>query len=260
MIALHPPMTSIRAITLASTLVLPFVSACDGESANANDDDTGEPTEGSTDDAACAPGYEGCVCVEGGVCLDGLACLSNLCVQAPGDDTTTDAPAETSGDDEESSEDDDDDETGDLSVGTESTETTSPVSDESSSGDEESSTTEPEPECLESDNYCVEGELQTCVEGQWQETTCVDHCLLTGYESQGCANADSCACSGFADDYCFYAAAAYCLCDGSGCDDAWLTELFDICIAGEPILDCYYPYLDQDTYAIDCTAAANACL
>jgi hypothetical protein len=194
------------------------------------------------------------------VCLGDLTCLSNLCVSVPSDDTTSAAPVDTGDEESSGAQDDDESSSGALSVGEDTGETTSDDA-ETSSGGEESSTTEPEPECLEGDNYCAEAEHQTCVDGQWVTSTCEENCNLVGYHSTGCESADACLCDGFANDACFNGAAGYCLCDTfNGCDDPWLYELYDFCIAGEPILDCYATFLDPDTYDIDCAAAEAACL
>src|SRR5262249_15052762 len=153
--------------------------------------------------AECTPGYEGCACLSG-ACLGDLQCFSDLCVEPP-------SGTETVGEDEEDTNDDDDDDDDDESSGVpEVTATESSTSAPGESTDdgveettnaestEESSTTEPEPECLEMDNYCANGMFQTCVGGQWEETTCTEVCGVSGYLSPGCSNADACLCEGFA--------------------------------------------------------------
>ena len=241
---------------MAGMLVLTCAIACGGDNATTLEEETttGAATTTTTTtttantepiEEECTPGYEGCACAEGDLCLAGLSCLSQLCVDAGQPGTTTDAEGSTTSA-----------LTAEDSGSTTSSATT--PSDESSS----SETTAVEPECLEGDNYCADGEIQTCVDGFWDVRTCEEHCLLIGYHSPGCANADGCTCEGFADTPCENGSLGLCYCAeidfGLLCDMEQWTEFYDQCIAGVDYAVCFidYPY---DGGNIDCATAEAAC-
>lgn len=242
-------------------LVLALFAACGGDDDPAQGEDDSS-TNASADDGVCTPGYEGCACAMD-TCLAGLQCFSGLCVDAGplettnGEDTT---PAEESSEDDEST-------SAPLTVGEESTtssdEESTTTAVESSS--EESTTTEPEPECLEGDNYCAEGEFQTCVEGQWQYSTCQEYCEPLGYDSPGCASTDGCTCEGFIDQPCADGSLGLCYCAevdfAIPCTTEQWTEFYDQCIAEVDYAVCFidYPWTG-DPADIDCAAAEAACL
>lgn len=237
---------------LACILVM---AACGGDGAAAAEvtgdaesgvDTTSAPPAGdgsSTGEhpAVCPPGYEGCACTSDGLCLSGLACLSNLCVD-PGTAAETSAADASTGND------------AGTTTGADGTTTT---------GDESSSTTEPEPECLEADNYCADSQLQTCVGGFWQVSTCEEHCLLTGYHATGCENSDGCHCEGFADDVCEEASYNLCVCAdldfGLPCNQDQWNEFYDQCFQElNEYVECFYDY--PITTPADCAPAEATCL
>lgn len=233
------------------------LAACSGdETPVVGDSSSGDGTGPS----ACIPGYEACPCMAG-ACLDGLVCLSELCVApadadtGPGESTgpsTTDATAGTSSDGSSTG----------APSSTESSGTTAALDDESSS-DGSSETTVAPPECLEGDNYCGDAELQTCVDGVWQHSSCADVCALTGYMSPGCASADACLCEGYADEICYDGAYNLCICADIDfdipCTDQQLQDFYDECIGqvNDYVL-CFADYpIDE---VADCAPAEDACL
>lgn len=210
----------------------------------------------------CTPGYEGCACTLEGVCLAGLTCASMLCVDLGAQESSTGAPLDTTTSET----------TGTTAPVAESstsesaeTESTSEV-DVGSSSSEASGTTEIEPVCPEGDNYCdMETAMhQTCVDGQWQVASCVEHCNLVGYDSPGCANTDSCTCVGFIDDACADGALGLCYCAdvvyGVPCDmNSWI-DFYDECFLGTTeYAVCWidYPYTGG---GYDCDTPIDVCL
>lgn len=243
---------------LLTMLGLALLSGCGADDDPAQEGDEESGTEASADDAVCTPGYEGCACAMD-TCLAGLQCLSGLCVDAgPLEGTSEDtAPAEESTEEGESST------SAPLTAGEESTTSGGEESTTSESSTEESSTTEPEPECLEGDNYCAEATFQTCVEGQWQVQTCQENCAPLGYDSPGCASTDACTCEGFTDPVCESGAYNLCICADIDfaipCTDEQLHEFYDQCIQmANEYVECFADYpIDE---VADCAPAENACL
>jgi hypothetical protein len=240
--------------------VLGLLAACGADDAPADDEDT-TGVEPGDESGACIPGYEGCACAPGDVCLGELACLSQICVDMGPSAETSTGGADTTPAEE--------------STGGEETSTSSPVTADGSTS-QESSTTEPastdessttalEPVCFEGDNYCnaEDSMFMTCVEGQWQESTCVEQCALTGYGSPGCADTDGCLCEGFTDIACEEGSLGLCYCAevdfAIPCTTEQWTEFYDQCIAGVDYAVCFidYPYIDGPP---DCAAAEAACL
>jgi hypothetical protein len=232
-------MRTTRALAFA-TLALALSAACNVEDPD-DDAQVGSDTTGAQE---CTPGSEGCACVEG-QCLGELQCFSNLCVVGPAASDSGDESEDESNDEADESESSGTPEVtateGSTSAPGESssddgTPEESTGAEESSSEGEESSTTEPAPECLEMDNYCANGMFQTCVGGQWDETTCSEVCGATGYLSPGCASADACQCEGFADAACDAGAWTTCYCyDVLGydiCDEELLGLAYDACYSG----------------------------
>lgn len=236
-----------------------LLSACGGDNAPAADDDTtsamppGDGTSTTVDatTGGCVAGYEGCPCAADGACLSGLACYSNLCVD-PGIATSTSGPDPTTGS-----------EPGTTTRADDGTSSTGDGSPSTGSSEGSSSTTEATPECLEGDNYCAVDQFQTCVGGVWEQTSCEDHCLLSGYHSPGCASADACTCDGFADDVCQEAAYNLCICAdldyGIPCTQDQWNEFYDECfnMVNDYVL-CFYDY--PIVMATDCGPAEDACL
>jgi hypothetical protein len=241
-------------------LLILVLAACGGGEATATGDTS---SSDGTGPSACTPGYEACACMAG-ACLDGLVCLSDLCVApvdvdtGPGESSgpgTTDTPTTATSDDGSSST--------DAPSSTESSSTTAPSGDDESSSGGSSETTMAPPECLEGDNYCLDAELQTCVGGVWQQSSCADACALTGYLSPGCASADACLCEGYADEVCYDGAYNLCICADIDfdipCTDEQLQIFFDECI-GEvnTYVECFADYpIDE---VADCAPAEDACL
>lgn len=194
----------------------------------------------TTDDAVCHAGYEKCPCLDG-LCLDGLVCLSDLCVQP--------APEPSSEGGEESS-------------------STSASGDDSSTGagessSEDSSTTMALEPCLDDDNYCDSGTLQTCDNGYWEYMPCPDWCALSGYDSPGCLTADACECEGYADPTCYDGAFNLCICADIDfnipCTDEQLKIFYDECwTMANTYVECFSAYpIDE---VADCAPAEAACL
>ncbi len=248
----------LRSDFLAFACLLFAASACVGDQPTAAESETtgtsapGENTSGTTGEAACIPGYEGCACAPEGACLSGLACYSNLCVD-PGGDTSAggsdDPPASTSSEATTTSG-ALDTSTGDASTG-------------AASQDSSSSTTAPVPECLDGDNYCADNNFQTCVEGNWEVVTCQEQCALTGYDSPGCAGTDACTCEGFTDEVCSSAAYNLCICAdldyGIPCDQEQWGVFYDECFQMlNDYVECFYDFpIDTPD---DCVPAETACL
>lgn len=241
-------------------LVALWLAACEGGGGGADDDSgsSGTPTTGAAVDA-CAPGWEGCACHEG-LCIAGLECLSGFCVTVPGggttetsDPTTTDAPTtlESSGDSDAPGSSSDDD------------------GPEASSSSEATTDDGPPPECFEGDTWCDEDPdafdedlLLTCVDGQWQESTCGEACAADGFGvlQPGCTTPpDHCRCGGYLDQSCAAGAETYCVCRdvvlGVECDDPSLD--YRACFHGDLDLSCWEQY--EPYFVEDCELAVEAC-
>lgn len=183
--------------------VLAIVAGC-GNAANADGDDgttgpdptSSDPNTSVASDGLCVPGYEGCPCFDDARCISGLACLSDHCVKVPDGPSTDDTtPLE------------------DSSSGAGESSSSDAMQDTgTSSSDDGSSSSGPAAVCVDDDTYCEDGDLQTCVGGQWSSMTCEDACALTGYGASGCLDADSCGCAGHSDALCDAAAYQHCIC------------------------------------------------
>jgi hypothetical protein len=248
--------------TFGSILAIALLTACGGGSEATPDTDAATETSSPVDDE-CILGHERCGCMAG-ACLEGLVCLSDLCV-APAEAETSTSDASTGIDtvsDESTS--DPIDPTTDPGTTTDATEDTSTDDGAETSTDDgatESSTGDPEPACLHGDNYCDDGTFQTCTDdGQWEVSSCVEHCALLGYDSPGCASHDACNCEGFIDDFCYEALVTLCICYPAQfeCDEEQAEEFYDLCIAGNETLLCYgqFPYESQQA---TCGPANAAC-
>jgi hypothetical protein len=241
-----------RSDGLQRILALALVAGCGG---GANGDGGSEatgsetigvvPTTGDAGDGLCVPGYEGCPCFDDARCISGLQCLSNHCVSVPastsGDPTSSDAS--TSIATEASS--------GDTTEGT------------SSSGGDESSSTGVPAVCVDDDTYCDEGELQTCVDGQWELAACEEVCAVAGYASPGCGDADGCLCQGHTDDVCDIGTSNHCICIdvlyGVVSCTSEQTELeYQACVADTTAANiCWAQY--EITIIEDCEMAVAEC-
>jgi hypothetical protein len=233
--------------------------ACNDDALQTPDQTDTDPIVASTGEELCIPGHEACACAAGGVCLDGLQCLSELCVEMPvadssSDGGTTEGSGTTSAVDDEST----------SSTGAESTESSS----SSTSGGEESSTsTGPTTECFDGDTFCQLGSglHLTCVEDEWIAAPCADSCLVTGHTGEDCAdNQQECVCEGFSDYDCEIAMEVTCYCYfeevlGDGCTSEDRENLYQMCFQDtEPAVACMGSYFTDA--GLDCDAAVDNCL
>ena len=210
----------------------------------------GSTSDGSSE-GACIPGYEACACTPEGLCLMGLQCLSDLCVEMPAGDTS--GAAESTG-------------AAASTTGTDDTTTANDSSSSSSGGGESSSTGEPPPVCPDGDTFCAAGteNLSTCVDGQWVESTCTEHCAALAYDQGTCDDAtqQGCICSEPNDADCSLGVAALCYCYevyGSSCDQDMQDTFYATCVDdSDPSVACFGAHVIQG--GIDCEMAIADCL
>jgi hypothetical protein len=243
-----------------SILAFMSLAACGGETSATDPAETSTSTMMPPD---CTPGSEGCAC-DAGTCASGLACYSDICVMPPASPTTsTTDPTEdpTSSDASTSS----DPSTSSGDPGTE-TSTTGDDADGSSTDTTDGSTTDGLEACeREGNNFCADGEIQTCTGGTWNVRSCLDECGLVGLDSTGCADVSSCHCEGYLDQTCIDASASYCSCYsllwGETCEENQIASVYEGCFNPEsynhPFVSCLMMY-PSSTYD-ECVTAWTAC-